>query len=473
MTVPVQANLYSLGFGTRTSSPPVFQPFAPTSANVNYNLGQLWVNTANGNWYGLSSFSASNNAITANWVQLGSEAGALNTLTTQDSTVVSPTAGNINISGAANQLTTTGSGSTVTIGFVSAAIFPGSLEVTGLLTGDAGATLKTAGTAINIATDSDTAAVNIATVGARTTTIGDTTGASGTVQRVGTGNYSLDGVAGSTYTIGASTTTGTITIGGTAETGTITLGSSSGTNIVAIGAGAGATTVNVAGGAAANAVNLANGNGGVTIAAGGGTGGNTISINNGANASANVTNIAAGAAGANSTVNVLSGNATAGTQTLNLATGNAGYTVHIADNAAGTNVITLGNAAGATSLTLKAGTGGIVLTPTAGNISMAPGTLSTASASPTLSDRLGSITFTGFTTASGSSQVFTITNTNVLTTSAVFVTVTNLDASGNHAEMTLISCRLSANTLTIDTKNNGAGALGAGDNVLINFWVMS
>ena len=41
---------------------------------------------------------------------------------------------------------------------------------------------------------------------------------------VGSGNFVLDGVAASTYSIGASTTTGTIFIGGTAQTGSITLG---------------------------------------------------------------------------------------------------------------------------------------------------------------------------------------------------------------------------------------------------------
>src|SRR3990170_7198145 len=83
------------------------------------------------------------------------------------------------------------------------------------------------------------------------------------------GAYTLDGVVGSVYTIGGSTTTGTITVGGTSQTGTITLGSSDGTNIVAIGAGAGATTVNVAGGTAANNVNIGIGATGVkTIAIG-------------------------------------------------------------------------------------------------------------------------------------------------------------------------------------------------------------
>ena len=133
---------------------------------------------------------------------------------------------------------------------------------------------------------------------ASTVNIGNTTGASAVVVRVGTGNYSLDGAATSTYSVGASTTSGTITIGGTAQTGTMKFGSSSGNYTVNLGdsTGAGVATVNI----------------------GSGVNGNTISIGNGINTGAQIINIAGGAAGANSTVNVLSGNATLGTQTLNL-----------------------------------------------------------------------------------------------------------------------------------------------------------
>jgi len=70
----------------------------------------------------------------------------------------------------------------------------------------------------------------------------------------------LDGAATTTYTIGATTTSGTITIGGTAQTGTMTLGDSSGINIIGVGTGEGATTVNIATGAtAAKVVHIADG----------------------------------------------------------------------------------------------------------------------------------------------------------------------------------------------------------------------
>jgi hypothetical protein len=76
-------------------------------------------------------------------------------------------------------------------------------------------------------------------------TLGNTIGATGIIENVGTGNYVLNGVGASTYTVGAATTTGTITIGGTAQTGTTTLGSSTAANTLNLGTGTGSTAVNI------------------------------------------------------------------------------------------------------------------------------------------------------------------------------------------------------------------------------------
>jgi len=361
---PFAAQLYSQGFGTAGSYSPVIATTTPGITNTQFKIGQRWVDTASNSEYVLTSFSTVNGVVQANWTVLGigGSAGGVATLTTDDSTVVVPSAGNINIAGASSQLTTTGSGATVTLHLASSVITPGSLEVTGLLTGDAGATLNSGGTAINIGTDAHTDAINIGTVGARVITIGNVTGAAGLVEHIGTGNYVLNGAATSTYTVGAATTTGTYTLGGTAQTGTITLGSSSGTNIVAIGAGAGATTVNVAGGAAANVVNVAAGNGGTTVGIAAGTGGNTVSINNGANTVANVTNINSGASGANSTVSIMNGAGTAGAQLVNISSGatavNSTVNVLNGNATAGTLAFNLfGSAAATTAGTVNIGTG--------------------------------------------------------------------------------------------------------------------
>jgi hypothetical protein len=90
-----------------------------------------------------------------------------------------------------------------------------------------------------------------------------------------------------------------------------------------------------------------------------------------------------------------------------------------------------------------------------------------------MNNRVGVATFTGFTTASAGTQAFTITNSTVLTTSGVQVMVSNLNASGNGAQMGIQGITQAAGSIVVNTKNNGGGALGAGDNVLITFWIIS
>ena len=144
----------------------------------------------------------------------------------------------------------------------------------------------TAGNTINLATDDTTAdtvnfgsnkdiviikgaTINIAQpVSASTVNIGNTTGATALVLKTGTGNFSLDGVAASTYTIGAATTAGTITIGGTAQTGAITFGNSTGINTTGFGVGNGANTANISTGTGGNTINLGTGAGANTLTLG-------------------------------------------------------------------------------------------------------------------------------------------------------------------------------------------------------------
>lgn len=117
MTTQPGANLYTQGFGSRPESVevPVITNVAPSAINVNgFPIGKRWINTSTNTEYALTSISSSGGVTTGTWTLLGAGSGDLNTLTTQDSVVVSPSAGNINIIGS-NTLTTTGSGHTVTI----------------------------------------------------------------------------------------------------------------------------------------------------------------------------------------------------------------------------------------------------------------------------------------------------------------------------------------------------------------------
>ena len=135
------------------------------------------------------------------------------------------------------------------------------------------------------------------------------------------------------------------------------------------------------------------------------------------------------------------------------------------------------NAAGGIALT--SGTGGIALssgTGTRGLISVAPAipTAASPTATVTANTRVIHATFTGFTTAdAGGAQAYTIVSSEILTTSAVQVTVTNLNASGNGAFLTITGIIQAAGSIIVNTANNGGGALGSGDNVLISVWVLN
>ncbi len=124
--------------------------------------------------------------------------------------------------------------------------------------------------------------------------------------------------------------------------------------------------------------------------------------------------------------------------------------------------------------TIQSGTGGLALTSgatTPGLISVAPSTDTQASptAASTINSRVGSVTFTGFTTAAAASQTWTITNSLVSATSAIFVSISNLGT--NDAEMTVQRVFPAAGSFTVVSKNNGAAALN-GD-VIVNFWVIN
>lgn len=149
---------------------------SPTVNDTGYPLGQVWVNKVASDVYALASVAAGS----ATWNLAASSAGALSTLTGNSGGALNPSAGNISIvgtgalgiagsgstltasitpgtslvatvtggtggalspasgnitlAGTANQITSTGSGSTVTFSLPSALTVPGSLTTTTTLT---------------------------------------------------------------------------------------------------------------------------------------------------------------------------------------------------------------------------------------------------------------------------------------------------------------------------------------------------
>ncbi len=65
--------------------------------------------------------------------------------------------------------------------------------------------------------------ITIGTQYASSVSIGNTTGSSGVSVNVGTGNYTVNGVGASNYSLGGATTTGGISIGGSSQTGNLVL----------------------------------------------------------------------------------------------------------------------------------------------------------------------------------------------------------------------------------------------------------
>lgn len=224
----------------------------------------------------------------------------------------------------------------------SAGVFT-TLEATGLFTGDAGATINTAGTALNLASDADTAAVNIGTGAAgRTITMGNVTSTTGLALNSGTGGIAL-----------ASTSTGDITLNSSDtllldSAGVLELNSSAG--VISVGNDAVSQNINI-GTAGTRAISIGNSTATTSVSLNGGTG---SSINIGTNAVAHTVSIG----------NVTLGTAVAidsGTGPINIGTSIA-------------KVITIGNITGATQVAINSGTAGIALVSTStGDITAASG----------------------------------------------------------------------------------------------------
>jgi len=459
---------YAVPDGLKDVMPlPIQASSAPGSSNIKFPLGQIWLDTTGG----LSYILAKKASGAATWNLMAPGASDVDTLTGDSGGALAPAGGNITLAGGTN-VTSAGAGSTITFNLdaavtlatsVTAPIYTSAaamqitpaaandldidaatgqdlilkmgdnaaankvsftdsddaevasidsngaftttgLTFTGLFTANASATILTAGTALNLGSDNSGDAVNLGvgtvaraigigdSAAAHTLTVGSTTGAASLDLQAGTGNFTLDGAATTTYDWGASTTSGTFSFGGTSQTGTMTIAPSTGTQTIALANADGTKTINIgagvdgntismgngintsaqivnlaSGAAAANStvnilsgaasagtitLNCANGSRATTVNLASGVGGNTVNLLNGINTSAQTMNMASGANAANSTVNILGGIATAGTQTLNLATG------------ASASAVNIGNATGATAVAITSGTGSLALVST-------------------------------------------------------------------------------------------------------------
>lgn len=238
------AVVYTQGFGSRPENVevPHLDVRDPATTDNIYPIGKEWINTVANSVWQLTSQSTSNAVLSSNWVNLAATFGNVDTITTQDSTVVVPTAGNINLSGSGS-LATTGSGSTATValtGLTNHALLAGAgtSTVTKLPLGVNGTILAgvTGADPAFTATPSGLTSLAAGTLAATTTvTAGTTITATLGAITATNGNF-VKGTAGNkdVYTSVATTTTagansaGTVTlVGGTATVATtaVTAGS--------------------------------------------------------------------------------------------------------------------------------------------------------------------------------------------------------------------------------------------------------
>ena len=83
--------------------------------------------------------------------------------------------------------------------------------------------------------------------------------------------------------------------------------------------------------------------------------------------------------------------------------------------------------------------------------------------------RVGQSVHTGLTTASGSVEVLTVTNSLITATSAVLVSAANFGS--NDAQMTITRVVPGSGTMNVSLKNNGSAALNG--NIVLSFWILS
>ena len=162
---------------------PIIAQRAPTTADISYPIGQGWIDEVGDDAYVLVDVTAG----TATWVVTAASSGSLDTLTADSGGVITPSGGNIDILGTANQITTTGTANTITFTLPAAITAPGSITAT---TTVASTTTMTAGTGFTATTGNI-----VASTGNITSTLGSvsaaTTVTAGTGLTVTTGNLAV------------------------------------------------------------------------------------------------------------------------------------------------------------------------------------------------------------------------------------------------------------------------------------------
>lgn len=459
------------------------------------------------------SFTTTSNTDPA--ILFQSNGGVLSTIIMQE--VQGTAADAINLDAVAGGVTITGALATADAINIVASNAAGGIDVD---YGTGGMTVTGANGAFTVATG--TAAINVGTDAVqKTITLGNSTGNTSVVINNGTGALNL-GTNAIAHAISIGNNTGATAVsiqGGTAGAGAINIGTTANAVPVVVGNITGATSVVVNSGTAGTTLNSTGAIAAVatttaTIDAVGAVELNSsgAAINIGNDADAFAINMGTGAAArtitrgnVTTTTAIVDNTGTGGYQLNTTGTGNVdinasndflvdaaasfsidsvaasnvtvtGAGIDLTLSSAGGSVVLTASEAVAAAVTIQASNAaGGVLIDANGLVAVDPdvATVASPTAASTQNFRVIRTIFTGFTTAMGASQDFTITSSQVLTTSGCLVQVANLDASTNAAVMTMDGVTQAAGSLVVHTTNNGAAALGAGDNVLVTVWILS
>lgn len=263
--------------GVKAQNPPnvITSIRAPTSADINYDVGTIWIDYL----AGASYFLVRNAVGVATWNLngAGGSGGIVSITGDAGGAEVPDGGGNFNVLGTTDQIETTGSTNTQTLSLSATLVAPGSITSTTSI--DAGTTLTSAG------------ATTLATTGASVNTFGNATGATSVTITSGTGGIALTGTNGAVTVVSG---TGAINVSADATATTINVGTGAGAKALTLGSTNTTSASTLQGGS--GGVTITGTNGAVTVASG--TGGMNIS----ADAAATTVNVGTGAAAKTLTV---------------------------------------------------------------------------------------------------------------------------------------------------------------------------
>lgn len=350
---PIASYAVGVGIASNDLLNPVISTRIPNTNDSEYPVGKRWIVSTSNVEYSLTSKSSSSGVVLATWTLLGNAGGALDTLSDQSATPITPVAGNIQIDGTPDQITTTAGVGTLTIAFENDVIFPNNLEVTGDLTVDNNTLLSGTLDVVGLSTLAEVTAVGTASIngsGAAATTIGSAAAGAITVSTGAQLNIASAQNAASAIVINSSAGGIDITAAG-AATEDIDITNTAGSVNIIGGEAAVANAVRIQASAADGGIDMDSGTGGIAIDSTA-----AISID-----SATASNFTVTGAGADLTLSSVGGSI------LVESTENAANAIRLHANGGTSETIQIHSdqGTGASSVNILSDVGGITLTATA------------------------------------------------------------------------------------------------------------